>query len=57
LLGEDGVLGGELLNVVTDTTLSCDAAIPQVLWTFLGDVTEAVCAPFSSGLLGLLSSL
>ena len=56
LLGGE-LLGGELLNVVTDTTLHCDAAIPQVLWTLLGDVTETVCAPFSNGLLGLLSSL
>ena len=46
-----------MLDVVTDTTLSCDAAIPQVLWAFLGDVTEAICAPFSAGLLGLLGSL
>lgn len=61
VLGEDGVLGGELLGgtlqVVTDTTLGCDAAIPQVLWALLGDVTEAVCAPFSEGVLGLLGSL
>ena len=57
VLGEDGVLGGEMLDVVTDTTLSCDAAIPQVLRTFIGEVTDAVCEPFSYGLLGLLGSL
>ena len=57
LLGEDGVLGGEMLDVVTDTTLSCDAAIPQVLRTFIGEVTDAVCEPFSYGLLGLVGSL
>jgi hypothetical protein len=57
VLGEDGVLGGELLNVATDTTLHCDAAIPQVLRTFLGEATDAVCEPFSNGLLGLLGSL
>ena len=51
------LLGGELLNVVTDTTLHCDAAIPQVLRTFLGETTDAVCEPFSNGLLGLLGSL
>ena len=59
--GEEGLggalLGGEMLDVVTDTTLHCDAAIPQVLWALLGDVTEAVCAPFSYGISGLLGSL
>lgn len=57
VLGEDGVLGGEMLDVVTDTTLSCDAAIPQVLRTFIGEVTDTVCEPFSYGLLGLVGSL
>ena len=57
ILGEDGVLGGEMLDVVTDTTLSCDAAIPQVLYMLIGEVTEAVCEPFSYGLFGLLGSL
>jgi hypothetical protein len=57
VLGEDGVLGGEMLDVVTDTTLSCDAAIPQVLRTFIGEAADAVCEPFSYGLLGLLGSL
>ena len=57
ILGEDGVLGGEMLDVVTDTTLSCDAAIPQVLCALFGEVTDAVCEPFSYGLFGLLGSL
>lgn len=57
VLGNEGPLGGELLDVVTDTTLNCNAAIPQVLRTFLGQGTEAVCEPFSDGLLGLLGSL
>ena len=55
-LGGD-LLGGEMLAVVTDTTLHCDAAIPQVLWMLLGDTTEAICAPFSYGISGLLGSL
>lgn len=54
--------GGEMadgvLSVVTDTTLACDAAIPQVLSALLlGDLTETICAPFDNGVLGLLSSL
>lgn len=57
VLGGDGVLGGEMLSVVTDTTLGCDAAVPQVLRTFIGDVTDVVCEPFSDGILGLLGSL
>jgi hypothetical protein len=61
VLGEDGVLGSELLGgsleLVTDITLSCDAAIPQVLRTILGDATDVVCEPFSDGVLGLLGSL
>ena len=61
VLGEDGLLGGELLDgtlsVVTDAALDCDAAIPQVLRSFLGDATDVVCEPFSDGILGLLSSL
>jgi hypothetical protein len=57
VLGEEGLLGAEVLNVVTDTTLHCDAAVPQVLRSLLGDVTDAVCEPFSYGLLGLLGSL
>lgn len=61
VLGGEGLggelLGGEMLNVVTDTTLHCDAAVPQVLWALLGDATEAVCAPFSDGISGLLGSL
>ena len=57
ILGEEGLLGGEMLDVVTDTTLSCDAAIPQVLYMLIGEVTEAVCEPFSYGIFGLLGSL
>jgi hypothetical protein len=58
----DSVLGGELLDgvlsVVTDTTLACDAAIPQVLESLLlGELTETICAPFDNGVLGLLSAL
>jgi hypothetical protein len=64
LLGGDSSdsAGGELLDgalsVVTDTTLACDAAIPQVLESLLlGDLTETICAPFDNGVLGLLGSL
>jgi hypothetical protein len=61
VLGEDSVLGGDLLDstlgAVTATTLDCDAAIPQVLRSLLGEVTGAVCEPFSNGVLGLLGSL
>jgi hypothetical protein len=49
---------GELLSPLTDTTLACDAAIPQVLGALvLGDLVETICAPFDNGLLGVLSSL
>jgi hypothetical protein len=50
--------GGELLSPLTDTTLACDAAIPQVLRSLvLGDLTDTICEPFDGGVLGVLSSL
>jgi hypothetical protein len=55
--------GGELLDgaleVVGATTLACDAAIPQVLQSFLGDVGGILCEfnVFDSGVSGLLGSL
>lgn len=55
VLSEDGPLSA--LDVVTDVTLSCDAAVPQVLRGLLGETTDAVCEPFSYGLVGLLGSL
>ncbi|HLJ08470.1 MAG TPA: hypothetical protein VKX24_08025 [Acidimicrobiia bacterium] len=55
--------GGDLLDGVFQsvggTTLACDAAVPQVLSTFVGDAAGAVCAlnPFDGGLVGLLGVL
>jgi hypothetical protein len=53
--------GGEMLSPLTDTTLACDAAIPQVLRSLvLGDLTDTICTPFDGGfggLTGLLGSL
>lgn len=74
LLGDGGLLGGglgglssvddadssgaEMLSPITDTTLACDAAIPQVLGALvLGDLADTICEPFDGGLLGVLSSL
>ena len=60
--GADGA-GGELVDgafeAVGGTTLACDAAIPQVLQAFLGDVAGSLCEfnPFESGVAGLLGSL
>ncbi|HEY4411220.1 MAG TPA: hypothetical protein VGO87_15190 [Acidimicrobiia bacterium] len=58
--GADGA-GGALLSPLTDTTLGCDAAVPQILRTLaLGDLTDTICTPFDGGLggvTGLLGSL
>jgi hypothetical protein len=60
LAGVDGAdsSGGEMLSPITDTTLACDAAIPEVLRALvLGDLADTICEPFDGGLLGVLSSL
>jgi hypothetical protein len=50
--------GGEMLSPITDTTLACDAAIPQILRTLaLGDLTDTICTPFDGGLGGLTGLL
>ncbi|HTC82505.1 MAG TPA: hypothetical protein VK848_13300 [Acidimicrobiia bacterium] len=60
--GTDGS-GGELVDGVFEavggTTLACDAAAPQLLQAFAGDVAGSLCEfnPFDGGVLGLLSSL
>jgi len=55
--GADGS-GGEMLSPLTDTTLACDAAVPQVLRALvLGDLADTICEPFDGGLLGVLTSL
>ena len=47
-----------MLSPLTDTTLACDAALPQVLRSLvLGDLADTICEPFDGGVLGLLSSL
>ena len=57
-LGGADSSGGEMLSPLTETTLACDAAIPQVLRALvLGDLADTICEPFDGGLLGALTSL
>ena len=50
--------GGEMLSPLTDTTLACDAAIPQLLRSLvLSDLTDTICTPFDGGLGGLTGLL
>jgi len=57
-LGTADSSGGEMLSPITDTTLACDAAIPQILRTLaLGDLTDTICTPFDGGLGGLTGLL
>ena len=50
--------GADLLSPITDTTLACDAAVPEVLRALvLGDLADTICEPFDGGLLGVVTSL